>query len=252
MSDYQKVEINKGSEPAPYSEADLEKLENTPTEESPEQATEEKPEWLPEKFSSPEELAKAYGELQSKLSSVESTETEESEEPVESPEEGSRDFSKFTEEFAESGDLSDESFKEIESWGIPREMIDGYIEGQKAVQQSMFASVYEEAGGEEGYKSMLEWAESNLQEGEQDAFNKIVMEGGKDEMMFAVRSLANRWRAGGGESKPIIQGSTGSSGASGGFRSLAELTNAMKDPKYQKDPAYRKDIENRLKVSNIL
>ena len=248
MSDYQKVEINKSEEAQPFSEADLAKIkEDAPAVEETVQEA-ESPDWLPEKFSSPEDLAKAYEELQAKMSSGESPETEE---PAEESGDN-RDFSKFTEEFAESGDLSEKSVSEIQSWGIPKEMIDGYIEGQKAVQQATFNSIYAETGGEDGYKEMLEWASTELAEGDQEAFNKIVMEGSKNDMMFAVRSLANRWKAGGGQTKPLVQGSTSSSGASGGFRSLAELTNAMKDPKYQKDPAYRQDIENRLKVSNIL
>ena len=33
----------------------------------PEEQAQDRPEWLPEKFSSPEDMAKAYGELESKL-----------------------------------------------------------------------------------------------------------------------------------------------------------------------------------------
>ena len=131
MSDYQKVEINKEAEAAPYSAEDLKKIEDQsaeapqgqPVEEEQEQE-EDRPEWLPEKFNAPEDLAKAYSELQAQFTKKTQDETPASED--------ARDFSKFTTEFAESGDLSSESVSEIESWGIPRDMIDGYVEGQKA------------------------------------------------------------------------------------------------------------------------
>ena len=71
-------------------------------------------------------------------------------------------------------------------------------------------------------------------------------------MMFAIKSLASRW--GGAEPKaaPLLQGNTGSINASGAFRSLAQVTEAMRDPRYTKDPAYRKDVEARLANSNVL
>ena len=132
-------------------------------------------------------------------------------------------------------------------------MIDAYVEGQKAVMEQQFSSVYNEVGGEDNYETMIEWAAENLTEGDQDAFNDSVTQGTNDQMMFAIRSLAARWRSETGTNgAPLIQGSTGAQGAAGAFRSLAELTTAMKDPRYSTDPAYRKDIENRLSNSNIL
>ena len=61
MADYQKVEIN---EPAPN---EIEPEEQQATEVEEPQSEQERPEWLPEKFKSAEDLAKAYGELESYL-----------------------------------------------------------------------------------------------------------------------------------------------------------------------------------------
>ena len=252
MADFQKIEVTK-EETEPFSEQDIKNLEQQPSasetvEEQPQQ--EERPEWLPEKFQSPEELAKAYEELQSTFTKEKQGESEKGTEEPEGSEE--RDFAPYTEEFAEHGDLSEESRKEIEGWGIPRDMIDGYVEGQKAILDANIAAIHSEVGGEDAYQQMVEWAVQALPEGDQNAFNKAVMEGTPDETMFAVRSLSSRWKAAEGTSRPLIQGSTSHSGSSGGFRSLAEMTSAMKDPRYQKDPAYRKDIETRLASSKIL
>lgn len=252
MSEYQKVEIVK-DEPQSFTEDDIQKVEalEQPQEQEAEEFEEERPEWLPEKFSSPEELAKAYAELQSNFTRQRQQPEDEAdaEQPTESQ---GFDFTQYSEEFAEHGDLSDDSIQAIEAQGIPREMIEGYVAGQQALLDAQFNSIYSEVGGEESYNEMIEWAGDNLSEGEQSAFNRAVMEGSQDDMMFAIRGLALRYQSQGGSPKPLVQGSTASAQASSGFKSLAELTAAMKDPRYNKDPAYRQQIESRLSVSNIL
>ena len=251
MADYQKVEIVR-DESGPYSDEDTQKIEQQEQpQEAEEYQEEERPEWLPDKFNSPEELAKAYSELQS--SYTRQRQMDEDEGDSEQPSEGQGfDFTRYSDEFAENGDLSDDSIEAIEAQGIPREMIDGYIAGQQALLDAQFNSIYSEVGGEDAYNDMIEWAGDNLPEGEQNAFNRAIMEGTDDDMMFAIRGLAMRYGSQGGGAQPLVQGSTSPSGASGGFNSLAELTAAMKDPRYNKDPAYRKQIETRLSVSNIL
>ena len=259
MAEFQRVEIPI-QEDGPLSEQDVKNLEQEATPEGQEQQVDDqRPEWLPEKFSNPEDLAKAYTELQSEFTKArQSGETgdETSSETVRGDQELSiESFSTFTDEFNETGDVSEEAREKIvNEMGLPREMIDGYVEGQKALLELHFKTVYGEVGGQENYEEMTKWAAEALPEGEQDAFNAAVMDGDQDQMFFAIRSLAARWKSetGGGSPTPLVQGSTSATGATGGFRSLAELTAAMKDPRYGKDPAYRKDIETRLSNSNIL
>ena len=265
MADYQKVEINQGEDSAPFSEEDLQGLEKESQEQeaaaevrASEEAqreqdivNENRPEWLPEKFSSAEDLVNAYSELESQFTKEKQDSPEGEEAPA--PEPLSADtFNKYHEEFTETGDVSEESREAIVNMVLPREVIDAYIEGQKAVMDQQFNAVYQEVGGEANYSQMLEWATQNLPDGEQKAFNDAVVGGTEDQMMFAIKSLVSRWKGSGDVKPSLIQGNTGYADASGGFRSIAELTTAMKDPRYTKDPAYRKDIENRLSNSNIL
>ena len=39
--------------------------------------------------------------------------------------------------------------------------------------------------------------------------------------------------------------------ASNGFRSQAEVVQAMSDPRYDTDPAYRQDVYDKLEISNV-
>ena len=68
---------------------------------------------------------------------------------------------------------------------------------------------------------------------------------------FAVESLSNRQRAQEGYEAPLVTGKAPSSKAKV-FRSHAELSRAIADPRYQNDPAYRSDIEARLARSTDL
>ena len=95
MAEYQKVEVGTTTdEPTPFSEEDIKYLEKEESEEQPPQqpeaVNEERPAWLPEKFGSGEELAKAYDQLQTEFTKdrqadPESTpETEAADAPTES------------------------------------------------------------------------------------------------------------------------------------------------------------------------
>ena len=67
----------------------------------------DRPEWLPEKFSSAEDMATAYQELESKLGNPEATPEPEGEQP-----ESVSAINAATDEFMEAGQLSDETFEE--------------------------------------------------------------------------------------------------------------------------------------------
>ena len=122
MSDYQKVEVGRGEEDGPFSEEDVQQLqaesdtqdadqeERVAVEEEREDEIldEERPEWLPEKFGTPEDLAKAYSDLEAQY-----TQAQQGEDGETLPErDGVRsldDLTAFNQEFAETGDISEES-----------------------------------------------------------------------------------------------------------------------------------------------
>tara|TARA_R100001463_G_scaffold48735_1_gene98103 strand:+ start:1567 stop:1776 length:210 start_codon:yes stop_codon:yes gene_type:complete len=67
MAEFQRVEIPT-PEDGPFSEQDVNNLEQEEQAEvQEEQVNEERPQWLPEKFETPEEMAAAYSELQAQF-----------------------------------------------------------------------------------------------------------------------------------------------------------------------------------------
>ena len=54
-----------------------------------------------------------------------------------------------------------------------------------------------------------------------------------------------------GSSPNLIQGTTGTSG-SGAYKSLIQMSEAMRDPRYNSDPAFREEVTRKLEASNLM
>jgi hypothetical protein len=214
----------------------------------PSDNTTERPAWLPQKFQNTEELARAYSELESKLGNR-GTPEEQLQESLPN-EQLPPDFSKFGSEYLQNGRLSDQSYDELASRGIPREVVDAYISGQQAVQEREVNTVMTDIGGKENFDALSKWAASNLSQDELDAYNAMVMGGNLQQARMAVKGLYAQYLS--GSSEPSLLGGSTGRYSGDGFRSTAEVIQAMKDPRYQNDEAYRKDVQNRLSVSEII
>lgn len=222
----------------------------------------DRPEWLPEKFKSAEDMAKAYSELEKKMGGkpdsnaeqeVEETpdpQTTEASEVAKVLDKAGVDFDTLQAEYAANGSIGEESYKQLEEAGFPQQLVDSWIAGQQSLANDINAQVFSSVGGEEQYYQMIEWAGESLPPAEIDAFNKAMDSGDMSMVNMAVNGLAARYRSEVGTEPQLIQGeTTGNSG--GSFNSAAELTAAMRDPRYQNDPAYRQSVAQKLSRSNV-
>jgi len=249
-----KYEIN---DPTPDENITLEQeAANIPDEE----AASDRPEWLPEKFKSPEDLAQAYNNLESKLGS--NTDTGEAEDlpPTEAPDESqggqTEAIQSASTEWAEKGELSDATYDSLAQAGLSRELVDSYIEGQNALQSSEEDALMDVAGGREAYAAMAEWASEELSETQLDAYNTALDSGSTEQAKLAIDWLKSKHGEANGLNPSLIQGRTQGS-SSKPFESRAQVLSAMAErdaagkKKYEVDPAFRKEVERRLAISNI-
>lgn len=223
---------------------------------------EDRPEWLPEKFNSPEDLSKAYSELEKQFTQSRQEAKEEpqtTEEPkvesTETPEDAKAavenvglDFEGMKQEYADNGKLSEETYKDLETKGIPKDMVDAYVAGQEAKAAAFTNEIYEIAGGEESYKEVSQWAAESLSEDEVDAFNGAVSSGNQTLAKLAVEGLMARYK-GSGSAEPELLGGKASSSVET-YTSWAQVTKDMGSAEYKKDPAFRKAVEAKLARSN--
>lgn len=228
------------------------KVDAASAEAEPELPQDSRPEWLPEKFQSAEDLAKAYSELESKLGQNQEDAPAEAEEAArEAVDEAGLDFDTMTNEFWENSGLSDATYDKLAAAGIPSDVVDAFIDGQMAVANQMRNEAFNMAGGEQQYVEMVEWAQNNLSENEINAYNQAVESGDPNATKLAISGLQAQYRMDNGQEPNLISGEAVSA-SSGAFQSVAELTAAMADPRYSRDPAYRQQVSNKLARSSVL
>ena len=228
---------------------------------------ESRPEWLPEKFKNAEDMAKAYGELENKLGQSENNNNKDSEPKKEegkkddadlsidkaekAVENAGLDMSSLQQEYNEGGQLADKSYDALEKAGIPKDYVDAFIKGQEAIAQQTSNTLKQEVGGAEAYNNMMTWASNNLSEAEVNAYNSTV--NGKDieATKLAIAGLNARFKNAEGVEPNLQTGNRPSTSNAPGYRSWAEVTQAMSDERYTSDNAYRADVQAKLKNSEL-
>ena len=225
----------------------------------------QQPDLIGGKFKSQEDLLKAYNELQRKLGNpeetseqTEATEVEQPEQPQEVEPEVAETVNymhQLNQEFGTSGELSEEAVERLGSMDS-KELIKAYMaynaQSQNAsLQQSELNAIQQSVGGPEVYTEMVQWAAANLPEDEIADFNAVTATNNPAAIKFAVQSLANRYRDKEGFEAPLVSGRKAPS-KDKAFRSHAELSRAIADPRYSTDPAYRRDVEEKLSRSGDL
>lgn len=160
---------------------------------------------------------------------------------------GPEAFEAYTAEFAEKGALSEESYKALgEKHGIPKELVDSFIQGQLAIQESTLNQGYALAGGKDQYAQMIQWAGTNLTPAEVEAFDAAVL-GTPAQMAQAIMGLKARYEATYGQPQNLVTAEPNKGTL--GYQSQAEMTADMKDPRYKTDAAFRRSVEQKLAVT---
>ena len=217
------------------------------------------------KYQSAEELEEAYINLQKKLGSsdeddeVEETTFDEDEYPEEVAE-GVDLITTASEEYYENdGAISEETMQRFTEMSSS-DLVEAYmairdrnpdVDGGVATDltDAEMNQVYNSAGGEAEYGRLTSWAAQNLSETKLDAFNDMIDRGNSTAIQIAVAGLRAEYEAQEGYEGRMLTGK--SAPAADGFRSQAEVVQAMSDPRYDRDEAYRQDVYDKLERSDI-
>jgi hypothetical protein len=225
----------------------------------PTEPTEDRPQWLPEKFKSPEDMAKAYAELESKLGKP--AEAKPQDTPPADPATDQVDqelqskglnLADFNAEFAEKGELSPESYDALEKAGYPRNYVDQFIDGQKARAALYESEVKAAAGGSETFNEMVEWAKANLTPAEINAYNAAIDSGDQAKAKLAVSGVYQKFSSARPSEPSLFKGATSSASSSDVYESIAQMQKDMASPDYKADPAFRARVQAKLSRSNIM
>ena len=220
-----------------------------------EQMQQEEAQLLAGKYQSAEELEKAYVELQQRFSSGERGEPEEEPQEQEEVVDPETDLMETLWNEAQEEWTEDTLTKLRDS--DPVDIAQAYLEYRQDNQSRQLTddeagSLYAMVGGEEEYGNMLQWASSNLDQQQIDLYDSVMQKGDPAACYWAVQALAFRMaETEGWTPQDFLSGSAPVNRAEG-FRSQAEVVEAMSDPRYDRDPAYRQDIMNKLERSTDL
>ena len=253
------------SETPPMSQEDLETLAKNETDENG---------LILGKFKTVEDLAASYKELEGKLGSTDTSEEEEGEEVTEENEsetdyhqiygdglaevldEVGIDPEDITNRFIENGNISDDDYTKLAEGGFSRQVIDTYLDGVRSqgnveeIARGEISNIKEIAGGDQGYEQMKSWANENLSQDEIVAFDNLTATGSAPAIKLAVQGLYSQYSNAMGIEPDLVSGRPSSNGLAP-YRSAAEVTAAMSDPRYGKDMTYTGTVQEKLRESDV-
>lgn len=223
-----------------------ENVESEPAQTSEQPQAEERPAWLPEKFNSPEDMAKSYAELERKLSSgePEAEEASESEEVSPTPAVDSL-IGSAEQEFMSTGQLSDATFDALAAAGIPRETVEAVRDMRIREAESNRSAIVQEFGGDDRVGAMQTWAADHYDDTMIDRLNGMLNSGDYSQTRMAMAMISTDYDRTVGSTEPQRTIGGVRSGPEG-FRSTAEMLEAINDPRYKSDDAYRSDVERKI------
>ena len=144
--------------------------------------------------------------------------------------------------------------------GLSKNVIDNYLDGvrnqigynpdkpEPALSESDVNELKGLAGGEEGYKNLMEWAGNNLDETAAKDYDAVLATGNKSAVKFAITALLGKYEDSMGRDSKIV---TGKESSTENYRSMAEVVRDMNKREYQTDEAFRDDVLRKLAQSNL-
>ena len=208
------------------------------TEAAPQEAAEtqevERPEWLPEKFNSGEDLANAYGELQKKFSQGKHKAPENYDTSI-FDEAGIGDddplYNAYSEWAKENG-ISQDAFEQLAGTFIQM----AQSENQQA--EVSYQEEYQKLGpnADAAIKSMTDWASGLVRKGvwSNDDFEEFKIMGGTAQGLRALQKIRSYY---GDKTVPTNVSPTTDA------PSKEDLQAMIADPEYQTNPAFRAKVE---------
>ena len=237
------------------------------------------------KYKTPEELESAYIELQKKLgeSPTEEVEPESESEYELYTDDGNVNYETANELYGDQlgnlfkdnnidpfamskhfeengGTLNDEMYEQLQKAGLSKNVVDNYLDGvrnevgynpdpaEPALSEADVNELKGLAGGEEGYKNLMEWAGNNLGEDAAKDYDAVLATGNKSAVKFAITALLGKYEDSMGRDSKIV---TGKESSTENYRSMAEVVRDMNKPEYRTDEAYRDDVLRKLAQSNL-
>ena len=271
------AETEKGGIVGPGQEGLAEELERENQEAAQEDA-------ILGKFKSPQELAKAYAELQRKMGEQsgakpdQQTEAQPDAAPGGTPMYSSETVSQvYGEEAAaackekgielgqvmyeadQGNDISEHYEGLASAFGVTEQVVENYVNrmqegiaGDGDLSDADAAQIMNEVGGQENFNELRTWVKANLGEAELARYNAVVESGNKEAIRWALNAIQLRQVAKAQDVEPQLYGGGVASDTQVRFESQQQVLDAMNKRNERGQRLYDVDEAYRNKVSMIL
>ena len=156
-----------------------------------------------------------------------------------------------SDEWAQNGELSDDTYQALEGVGLSRDMVQTYIDGQVAAVEKLRGAAFEPFGGEEQYGEATKWAAESLDVDEIRALDVQLTSNNPAIVAQGAKALLARFEKDGNREPAAIRGG-GNTGTQGGtYGSAAEMMKDMNSAKYRTSESFRKEVAAKLARSNL-
>lgn len=223
---------------------------------------------MPDKFQgkSAEEIARAYAELE-KMKAQPKEEAPKQEDVPQSDDseyinpmleegrpEGSVDvpvdqFVGFVDEFDKNGQLSADSYKQLEDLGYNKAFVDEKIDYIQYKREKEVSAVLEPYGGMGEFQKVAAWATENFSEQQLANINSQLASGNKQAQDAVLSSLFAGYKQSGKTSEPqdiTLHTNQPQTTRTEGYSTKSEYLKDAKDPRYDRDAGYRKQVEQKM------
>lgn len=149
---------------------------------------------------------------------------------------------------SDTGNLTEDQYAALEKAGLPRYLVKDYVDATKERQETTTNRIVSEAGGAEHVGKVLTWAKETLSPEQIKAFNKQLED--PETCVPTLRTLSQMMSdASPTAGEPTLVEGGSPSGSSAAFKSRAEQSAAINDPRYKTDPAFRKSVHDRIQAT---
>lgn len=248
-----------------------------------EASEDENPEKLLGKFNSTEDLARAYQQLERRLSQKDQDSPSDTQPQYETTnytaEQATQIYgSENVEALAQKGidmvdlmrrgdageDISEHYDTLAETFNVSRQMVENYVSAAQQggggevseITPAEQAAIKDAFGGEQAFSELSTWAANNLPQSELDSYNAVVDSGNRDAIVWALKAIQGRRAAPDAVVEPKLLGGTASRQPQV-FESEQQVLDAMNKKNdrgqrlYDVDEAYRSKVTALLAQSNV-
>ncbi|KQR67874.1 capsid assembly protein [Rhizobium sp. Leaf341] len=224
----------------------------------------ERPSWLPAKYKTVEEYVAYVSELEAKQGgTADDTAAPKGNEPTAEERAAAEaattkaglDLNTVSQEWADNGSLTAETYTKLADAGYPKEMVDIYIEGLTNRANAVQSQAFELVGGADSYGEMIDWAIQNLSDEDQAAFDSAVNSNNPRQAMLAIKGLKADWEASLMEDlsyEPESPVSTKGAAPVNTYQSLDDYMEDLNDPRYDTNESFRASVMAKLSRSKIM